>query len=81
MKTVRQCSHTISARAQALLDADEAYLHAAEHEIISGQSALNAELEANRFPNESDLASMPAGHSFPSDTLDQIRKIPGMSRL
>lgn len=56
-----KCSHTVSAEAQAKLDADEAVLHAAEHEIIAGIAARDAELAANRLPNDSDLESMPPG--------------------
>lgn len=59
-----KCSHAISAEAQAKLDANDAYFHATEHEIISGLAARDAELRANRMPNESDLASMPAGFAF-----------------
>lgn len=64
-----KCSHTVSAEAQAKLDADEAWLHQNEHEIIAGISAADAELDAVRnIPNESDLASLPPGHKFPVRT-------------
>lgn len=69
-----KCSHAISAEAQAKLDANDAYFHATEHEIINGLAAQEAELAANRMPNESDIASMPAGFKFPVRLGEAARK-------